>query len=135
MVNTQNTTNQVWWCGMMGGGSSNTTTQQQDTNTTQSNAVVPNNTNAEVINMTYTDAGLTPSIVNITVWKSYTIVIQPEINVYGCMSTIGIPGLDDTMQLIKKWSTITFNIKPTRAGEYEFLCAMWVPHNAKIIVQ
>jgi hypothetical protein len=51
------------------------------------------------------------------------------------MSTISIPGLDENVQNVRKWNTLTFHIKPTTAGVYDFDCAMGVSHGAKIIVK
>lgn len=100
----------------------------------QTNPTTPTDSKSEIINMDYNDSGLIPSIVNVKAGKSYTIVINANTNVYWCMSTIDIPWLDENTQTIRKGKTITFNIKPTTAGEYPFLCAMWLSHNAKIVV-
>jgi len=106
------------------------TTNQQDTSTLQNNQQV-----GEVINMTYTDKWLNPSVINLEVGKSYTIIIDVQTSVYGCMSTIYIPWLDENIQSIKNWSQIKFSVNPTTPWTYEFDCAMWLSHQAKIIVQ
>jgi hypothetical protein len=89
----------------------------------------------ETIQMTYTEQGLTPSTINLQVGKTYSIVIDAQTTVYGCMSTIYLPGLDDNIQSIKKWNKITFVVKPTKSWTYEFDCAMWLSHQAKVIVE
>lgn len=135
---TKNTSNQWWWCGMMWArntAQNNSSTQNQNTIQDQTSPITPTDSKSEVITMDYNDSGLTPSVVNVQIGKSYTIVINANTDVYGCMSTIDIPWLDENTQTIRKWKTITFNIKPTTAGEYPFLCAMWISHNAKIVVK
>lgn len=122
----QNTTNKVqWWgCSIMG---NNRPAVQKTTN--------PTNSEAKVIAMTYNESWLEPWVINVQAGKSYTIIIKVNTDIYGCMSTISIPWLDNNIQNITKWSMITFNIQPTTPWEYEFECAMWVSHQAKIIVQ
>jgi len=104
-----------------------------DTNSIQD--ISPNTTAHEVVNMTYTDSWLSPSTINLEVGKVYEIVIDAQTTVYGCMSTIYIPGLDENIQSIKKWNQITFVVHAATAWEYEFDCAMWLSHNAKIVVK
>ena len=101
----------------------------------ETNTSVNSNQSTQIINMTYTDSGLTPSVVNLQIDKTYTIVIDVETTIYGCMSTIYIPGLDENIQSIKKWNQITFVVHAATAWEYEFDSAMWLSHNAKIVVK
>lgn len=134
----KNNSNQWLGCGMMWNkntAQNNSSTQNQNTIQDQTSPITPTDSKSEVINMDYNDSGLTPSVVNVQIGKSYTIVMNANTDVYGCMSTIDIPWLDENTQTIRKWKTITFNIKPTMAGEYQFLCAMWISHNAKIVVK
>lgn len=81
-------------CSMMSG----TTTTQ----TTSSQPAVQVDTQAQVITMNYDESGLTPATVNLEVGKSYTISINVTTDVYGCMNSIYIPGLDDTIQSVRK---------------------------------
>ncbi|MEI6426734.1 MAG: cupredoxin domain-containing protein [Candidatus Absconditabacteria bacterium] len=113
-------------CGMMGGNR---------TQTTSSQPVVQADPQAQLITMNYEESGLTPATINVEAGKSYTIVIKINKDVVGCMNTISIPGLDENIQNVNKGSILTFNIKPTSAGTYEFKCAMGVSHGAKIIVK
>jgi len=126
MKNTSNTSSQWWGCPMM---RNKTTTQNKTIQTTTID------TQAQQIQMTYDESWLQPSIVNAQVGKSYKISIKLNKDIYGCMNTITLPWLDENIQNIVKWNTITFNIKPTKAWEYEFLCAMWLSHGAKVIVK
>lgn len=97
------------WCGMMGGNRAQTTASQ---------AAVQADPQAQVITMNYEESGLTPAAITVEAGKSYTIVIKVNKDVVGCMNTISIPGLDENIQNVNKWSTLTFNIKPTSAGTY-----------------
>ncbi len=105
-------------------------TRFNTTNTWQIN----NNQNIEDINMTYTDDWLKPWKINLQKGKSYNIIIDIQTTVYGCMSTMYIPWLDENIQAIKKWSQIKFFVNATTPWEYEFDCAMWISHGAKLIV-
>jgi hypothetical protein len=89
----------------------------------------------ETITMTYTKSGLTPSVVNLELGKQYKILIDVQTTVYGCMSTIYLPGLDKKMQSLKAGTTLEFTVNATKAGTYAFDCAMGISHGAKIIVK
>jgi len=119
-------TTQWWGCSMMW---NRTIAQSKPTQTTTIDS------QAQQIQMTYDESWLQPSIINTEVGKSYTISIKLNKDIYGCMSTITLPWLDENIQNIVKWNTITFNIEPTSAWEYEFLCAMWLSHGAKVVVK
>lgn len=92
-------------------------------------------TSHKIINLKYTTSGLVPARVELEVGKSYTLKISVETTVYGCMSTIYLAGLDDNIQSLQKGNLVTFDVSPTKAGTYEFLCAMGVPHDGKVVVK
>jgi hypothetical protein len=79
---------------MMGGNTTKTQTAQQTP--TQ---IDPQ---AQVITMNYDESGLSPATVNLEVGKAYTISINVTTDVYGCMNSIYIPGLDDNIQSVRK---------------------------------
>ena len=110
------------------------TTSSEEVKSSDDTAVVPS-TDAQTINMTYDESGLSPAAVTVEKGKSYTIVIKVNVDVFGCMGTIKLPGLDDTLKEVKKGTTISFHIQPTTIGNYEFQCAMGLSHNAKIVVK
>lgn len=89
----------------------------------------------ETINMKYTSKWLQPASVTVELWKTYHIVIDSQTTVYGCMSTITLPWLDNSIKEIKKWDQIVFEFTPTKRWTFGFNCAMGVPHNAEIIVK
>ena len=89
----------------------------------------------ETINMKYTSKWLQPASVTVELWKTYHIVIDSQTTAYGCMSTITLPWLDNSIKEIKKWDQIVFEFTPTKRWTFGFNCAMGVPHNAEIIVK
>ena len=89
----------------------------------------------ETINMKYTNKWLQPASVTVELWKTYHIVIDSQTTVYGCMSTITLPWLDNSIKEIKKWDQIVFEFTPTKRWTFGFNCAMGVSHNAEIIVK
>jgi hypothetical protein len=97
---------------------------------TEDNTIVENNT----IVMVYWKA-LSPSTINLKVWETYKIIIDVKNTVYGCMNTIFLEDLDEQMKILNAWSKLEFNITPTKKWTYRFLCAMWSPHNAKVVVE
>ena len=111
-----------------------TKSSSEEVKTSDETAVTPS-ADAQNINMTYDESGLTPATVTVEKGKSYTIAIKVDVDVFWCMGTIKLPGLDDTLKEVKKWTTITFHIQPTTIGSYEFQCAMGLSHNAKVVVK
>jgi hypothetical protein len=89
----------------------------------------------EKISLRYTEQWLVPNVVNLEKWKNYEITITPETTVYGCMSTITIPWLDNSIKPIATGTPITFTVSAEKSGTYDFLCAMGISHWAKIVVQ
>jgi hypothetical protein len=89
----------------------------------------------ETINMTYTENWFTPEVLNLKIGKTYTIIVDVQTTVYGCMSTMYIPWLDEHIQAVKNGQKIQFTVTPKNAWTFDFTCAMGLPHGAKIIVQ
>ena len=101
---------------------------------TQTGAITTNNTE-EVIHMTYSANGLEPGTLTLQSGKKYKIIIDSQIDVGWCMSTILLPGLDNTTQFVRKGNTITFEFTANKTGEFGFVCAMGLSHNAKVVIQ
>jgi len=89
----------------------------------------------ETIHMTYSNDGLTPATLNLQSGKTYKIIIDSQIDIGWCMSTILLPGLDNNTQLVKKGNTITFQFKATKTGTFGFTCAMGLSHHAQVIIK
>jgi plastocyanin domain-containing protein len=85
--------------------------------------------------MTYTSNGLEPATLNLQTGKKYKIIIDSQVDVGGCMSTILLPGLDNTTQFVRKGNQITFEFTAKKTGTFGFTCAMGVSHNAQVIIQ
>jgi hypothetical protein len=88
-----------------------------------------------IIQMVYTKYWLTPNIIKLKSWQDYEINISVQETIYWCMSTIFLQGLDEKVQMLEKWNMVKFQIKSPKKWTYEFLCAMWVGHKAKIVVE
>jgi hypothetical protein len=105
----------------------NTTINQDNTNNPQ--------TEEDTIVMFYTKSWLSPSTVKLQTWKTYKIIIDVQTTVYWCMSTIFLSGLDNNIKTLNAWTKIEFNVNADKKWTYNFLCAMWVPHNAKVVIE
>jgi hypothetical protein len=72
---------------------------------------------------------------HLTAGKKYTIVIDVQTTVYGCMSTIYLPWLDSTMQSLEVGKSVTFTVNALKPWTYTFDCAMGVSHGANVIIE
>jgi len=75
------------------------------------------------INMTYGDNQLEPNVINLELWKRYKIVVEDQVDIYSCLNTLYIPGLDENFKTLKKWEKVEFNIDATKTGKFPFVCA------------
>jgi sulfite exporter TauE/SafE/copper chaperone CopZ len=75
------------------------------------------------------DAGrdISPTMFEVKVGQPVRFTVTANADGSGCMSTIMVPGLYDTPQLIKKGQTIIMDFTPPKTGEYKITCAMGVP--------
>lgn len=88
------------------------------------------------INMTYGESQLSPDVITLDLWKRYRIVVDVQVDIYSCLNTLYIPGLDENYQELKKWQKVEFNIDATKAGTYKFVCAsMGMYQGSKIIIK
>lgn len=86
------------------------------------------NGNTQVITTDYTYAeDIQPNTFSVQRGKPVRFEVRAKENGYGCMSTIMIPGLFETPQLLKKGKTIVMKFIPTTPGTYDITCAMGVP--------
>lgn len=51
------------------------------------------------------------------------------------MSTLLLPGLDSHISMVRKNEDIILQFTAKKKGSYEFVCAMGLSHNAKIIIE
>lgn len=90
--------------------------------------------NQQVIKAVYSNnKGLTPNSFNVVVGQSVRLEIEVRDNVYGCMSTILIPRLWDTPELMRKGKTIVMEFTPSSSGTFPLTCAMGVPWGEIIV--
>jgi len=82
----------------------------------------------QLVQAVYSDSqGLVPSVFNVGVGKLVRLEIEVQDNVYGCMSTILIPGLWDRPELMRKGKTVVMEFTVSRSGTFPLTCAMGVP--------
>ena len=95
------------------------------------NNVLPPEGQIQVIKSIYSDTtGLSPSSFNVKVGKPVRLEIEVKDDVYGCMSTILIPGLWDQPELMRKGKTVVMEFTVRRSGTFPITCAMGVSWGA-----
>lgn len=87
-----------------------------------------------VIKAKYTNFGLSPSEITVKKGEKTRLEIEVLVNEYGCMSTILLQGLYEKPQTLTKGKTLVMEFTPTKTGNYQFVCAMDVPHNGQLVV-
>jgi hypothetical protein len=70
---------------------------------------------------------IVPNTFNASVGKKYTLLVDAEVDGVGCMSTIMIPGLVNTPQLLRKGQKHELTFIASSPGSYPITCAMGVP--------
>ena len=121
------------------GGSGKPVVPVQGSTTTQPvQASTAANTQApqaeQVISATYTYAtDIQPNSFKVKVDQPVRIVVDVKEDGVGCMSTIMIPGLSNTPQLLQKGSKLEMAFTPTKKGSYQITCAMGVPRGTLIV--
>ena len=82
----------------------------------------------QLIKTTYTlDDDIQPNTFTVKAGKPVRFVVDVKDDGSGCMSTIMIPGLSKTPQLLEKGSKLEMTFTPTEKGLYQITCAMGVP--------
>lgn len=89
---------------------------------------------SKIVKLTYSTFGLTPSEISIKKGEKVRLEIEVRESQHGCMSTILLPGLFGKAQTLTKGKTLVMEFTPTKVGNYQFVCAMGVPHNAQVVV-
>ncbi|MFA5967545.1 MAG: sulfite exporter TauE/SafE family protein [Patescibacteria group bacterium] len=92
------------------------------------NNALPIPDTTQVIKAIYSDAkGLNPNSFTIKVGQPVRLEIEVKDDVYGCMSTILIPGLWDQPELMRKGKTVVMEFTVRRSDTFPITCAMGVP--------
>lgn len=82
----------------------------------------------QIIKTTYTyDDDIQPNTFTVKAGKPVKFVIDVKEDGSGCMSTVMIPGLYKTPQLLEKGSKLEMAFTPDKPGVYNITCAMGVP--------
>lgn len=80
---------------------------------------------AQVIKAVYTyNTDIKPNILTVKVGRPVRFEVDVREDGQGCMSTIMVPGLYNTPQLLDKGIKVIMEFTPTRKGEYPITCAM-----------
>ena len=92
--------------------------------------------NITTINMVYGEKWLQPTVLNLSLWKKYRIIVDVQVSIYSCLNTMYIPGLDEDYKELKKWEKVEYTFDTVKAGEYPFVCAtMGMSQGSKIIIK
>ncbi len=92
--------------------------------------------NITTINMVYGEKWLQPTVLNLSLWKKYRIIVDVQVSIYSCLNTMYIPGLDENYKELKKWEKVEYTFDTVKAGEYPFVCAtMGMSQGSKIIIK
>lgn len=84
--------------------------------------------NEQLIKVAYTyDDDIQPNTFTVKADQPVRMVVDVKEDGSGCMSTIMIPGLANTPQLLEKGSKLEMAFTPTKKGVYQITCAMGVP--------
>ncbi|HEX7586567.1 MAG TPA: sulfite exporter TauE/SafE family protein [Patescibacteria group bacterium] len=84
--------------------------------------------NEQVINVIYTYSNdIQPNTFTVKVGQLVRLIVDVKEDGVGCMSTIMVPGLYNTPQLLEKGKKIVMEFTPLKAGDYNITCAMGVP--------
>ena len=87
-----------------------------------------------IVKATYSNFGLSPYQITVKKGERVRLEIEVLVSEYGCMSTILLPDLYEKPQTLTKGKTLVMEFTPTKAGVYQFVCAMGVPHKGEINV-
>jgi len=82
----------------------------------------------QTIRAVYTERNdIVPSRFEVKAGQPVRFEVDVKDNGYGCMSTIMVPGLWNSPQLLRKGQLIVMQFTPSRSGSYKITCAMGVP--------
>ena len=91
--------------------------------------------NAQILKAVYTEKDdIQPNQFTIKVGQAVRFEVDVKDDVYGCMSTIMIPGLWDKAQPLRKGETIVMEFTPQKTGTFQITCAMGVPRGTITVV-
>jgi sulfite exporter TauE/SafE/copper chaperone CopZ len=77
---------------------------------------------------------MSPSTFTVKVNEAYELRLNAKEDGIGCMSTVMIPGLNNSPQYIKGGKTNVLTFKAKRPGTYQITCAMGVPRGTITVI-
>lgn len=91
-------------------------------------------TETQIIKAIYSyGKGLWPSEFTVKAGIPVRLEVYAEIDGVGCMGSITVPNLTDSVQYFTKGQTNVFEFTPEKTGEYEITCAMGIPHGSIVV--
>ena len=91
-------------------------------------------TKKQVIKATYSfGKGLWPTEFTVKAGMPARFEVFSEIDGVGCMGSIMLPYLSDSVQDFVQFKTNVFEFTPEKPGEYQITCAMGVPHGLIVV--
>jgi len=121
LINLSNGYNLLGLGGLFNGSGSSASTSAQ---TEEVSSDLPPATLATTYKL---DSDISPSTFTAKVGQKTTLEVDVQEDGQGCMSTIMIPGLDDSPQYLKSGKKISLTFTPKKAGTYQITCAMGIP--------
>jgi len=110
-------------CSISGGGCGGNETNQDDRE-----GITETTSIEQIIKTVYTySKDIAPNTFTVKKGQPVRFEIDVRDNGSGCMSTIMVPGLWNTAELLKKGQTIVMEFIPQKIGDYEITCGMGVP--------
>lgn len=81
----------------------------------------------EIIEMWHNGWSTEPESITLQAGKNYKVIITPDSNGLGCMSTQYIPKIRSEVSYVQAWVPIEYNFIAPFAGKYDIVCAsMWM---------
>jgi len=115
-------------CGGCGGGSVSNQIDQE--------GIVETTLVEQTIKTVYTyGKDIAPNTFTVKKGQPVRFEVEVQDNGFGCMSTIMVPGLWNTAELLKKGQTIVMEFTPQKTGDYEITCAMGVPRGLIKVIE
>lgn len=97
---------------------------------------VENFKNFRVIKANYSHfGGILPNPIVVKKGENIRLEIDVKESEYGCMSTVLLPGLSNRAQTLTAGRILTMDFTPTKTGNYNFICAMGIPHRGRVYVE
>ncbi|OQY65123.1 hypothetical protein B6D29_04415 [Microgenomates bacterium UTCPR1] len=92
------------------------------------------NNSVQLIKATYTQADdIQPNKFSVKSGSPVRFEIEAKENGTGCMGSIALPGLSQTIDVFTQGKSTVFEFTPTKPGNYTITCAMGVPRGTIIV--